>query len=508
MQGTCKCLYGFEYIPLTPSYKVQAVEKSKGCPGIRLFRTRNKKRRDTEVTKTSEYNEFSEIHDVAEENTKSKFDYGHFPALAARTRPRPRRGAKKTVDIIESYDYSTALLDIEVQHNREADPFTDPYDDEASNASSQLSDAPTTQKHSASLPQTRLSDAHASPDTPLEPNTSSSRLSILSSDVAGPSRLSPQCETVPRPRISTTRQKPESPAPKAEYYQLFENPSPESTAFRKSLISHAAEQFTRRHRVFLLQLVIFDRWARFIRWDRSGAVSTERFDYVTHPHLLSGFFWRFAHLTDEQRGLDPTVVVAKIREKQLLKGALEEFVKDMKAGHRNGAPLRTLPNAEQLTKDLEGWPVWKIHITGATEKTSTEVVVGRPLSDSCHVFGRATRAYIAYDLTEQRLVFLKDTWRMDHPNLLVESQTYSDLKKHNVPHIPNVLYGGDVQPTDKPLQETSTQAYVVVEDEWRVTDYPYDRYIHHRLVQDIAYPLESALDVNEFLQVLHDVLLG
>ncbi|KIP01205.1 hypothetical protein PHLGIDRAFT_123563 [Phlebiopsis gigantea 11061_1 CR5-6] len=124
----------------------------------------------------------------------------------------------------------------------------------------------------------------------------------------------------------SARQKPTSPRSSASsYYAPFENSSPESTAFRASLVSHAAAQFARRHRVFLFQLVIVNRWARFIRWDRSGAISTERFDYVSHPQVLSEFFWRFSHLTDEQRGIDPTATLADAHEKKLFNDAVQGF---------------------------------------------------------------------------------------------------------------------------------------------------------------------------------------
>lgn len=63
---------------------------------------------------------------------------------------------------------------------------------------------------------------------------------------------------------------------------------------------------------------------------------------------------------------------------------------------------------------------------------------------------------MAYDLVEERLACLKDTWRSD---LRPETDTFRELKRHRVPHIPEVLYGGDVYlGTDRP-QESLSQTY-------------------------------------------------
>ena len=113
--------------------KVQAVEKAKVCPGVRFFRTRTKKKWFEEVVVTTKVESLKSWE--REPRRTVKFRYGPYPALAARIRPRPKKGPKK-VDIVESYDFATALLDVEVHYRHEADPFTDPRDDELSYSSS------------------------------------------------------------------------------------------------------------------------------------------------------------------------------------------------------------------------------------------------------------------------------------------------------------------------------------------------------------------------------------
>ncbi|KAF8806871.1 hypothetical protein BYT27DRAFT_7140338 [Phlegmacium glaucopus] len=47
-------------------------------------------------------------------------------------------------------------------------------------------------------------------------------------------------------------------------------------------------------------------YARFIRWDRRGAVVACQFDYTKHPFHIFNFYLRYGQLTLLQRGFDPT----------------------------------------------------------------------------------------------------------------------------------------------------------------------------------------------------------
>ncbi|KAI0688588.1 hypothetical protein BC835DRAFT_1419028 [Cytidiella melzeri] len=73
-----------------------------------------------------------------------------------------------------------------------------------------------------------------------------------------------------------------------------------------------------------------------------------------------------------------------------------------------------------------------------------DVLVQRPFFRSHSPIGRCTRAYLAYALKEQRLVFFKDTWRVVHKRLIPERQICADLERAEVPFVPGVLCGGDV----------------------------------------------------------------
>ena len=77
-----------------------------------------------------------------------------------------------------------------------------------------------------------------------------------------------------------------------------------------------------------------------------------------------------------------------------------------------------------------------------------------------------------------------------------------------MPNIPAVLYGGDVVDSKGKAQETLTQRVAVEDEAWRFDNGRFETYIHHRIVQHIAYPLESALDERELIQALYDAVCG
>lgn len=115
-------------------------------------------------------------------------------------------------------------------------------------------------------------------------------------------------------------------------------------------------------------------------------------------------------MTNEQRGRDPTATLANTCEKESFVDVVQQFLSDTRAGMKDGAPVRTLPDAERTLDDTKIYPTWKIHMVDAATRKLTNLIVGRPFSESAAgMFGRATRAYIAYDLQDQRLVFFSSS---------------------------------------------------------------------------------------------------
>ena len=429
-------------------------------------------------------------------------------AIAAKKQPKSRRGMKKKRTLVEYYDFGTSLLGIEVQRHETSDPFIDPIDWPISNASGlsspatppkpsscQQNDSPQTQPPQGQLPvgsSSPMQPSERAPEhSPVAPGHSLRSASALSS----PNNL----KGVPSPSH------PSSPS-RSSTSSLglsFANRSPEGTACRTSIISHARAHFSRQHRTAFFQLVVIGPWVRFIRWDHVGAMVSERFDYIQEPRLLAEFLWRFAHMDDAQRGWDTSVRLATRRESVLFTTAVRNFLHNMEDPY-----TRKLPHAERTLDDTTGYPTWKIRVIHKATSEATHLVVRRPFAGHSTVSGRGTQGYIAYDLDNDRLLFLKDSWRSVNPILQPEFETYETLRRHNVQHVPQILYGGDVLDDHGKPQETVTQMYTENEYEWQVIAATYEKHIHHRIVQEIAYPLETACNDKELIQALYDVLQG
>jgi hypothetical protein len=87
------------------------------------------------------------------------------------------------------------------------------------------------------------------------------------------------------------------------------------------------EQMARQHRHLAFSVLIAQDYARFIRWDRSAAIVSRRFNYRNHPTIMAQFLWRFNHMTLlSQCGVDTTVSY-DVSEAEI--GEAEDLIKDV-----------------------------------------------------------------------------------------------------------------------------------------------------------------------------------
>ncbi|KAK7692048.1 hypothetical protein QCA50_005453 [Cerrena zonata] len=282
-------------------------------------------------------------------------------------------------------------------------------------------------------------------------------------------------------------------------YTSLENKS-DSAKTREYLISYAAAVMSRQHRTCLFSLLICDHYVRFFRWDRSGCVVSELVDFLEHPEILAYFFLCYGHLSAVKRGLDTTATRPSEKEERLLQDALKEYEVRCKAQKRK--------NVTALKQPIEGespWPVFKIKmkIDGALRS----LIVRRPLWGADSPCGRATRGYLAYDLKGRKLVFLRDFWRTEDEYITPERIIYAEMEDGEVPFLPIVLAAGDVK-TGRTAQTTVTQHYANsrVSQEWMMPCARLKTYVHCRVVQELAYPLASAVSSKEAVQAIRDVL--
>lgn len=221
------------------------------------------------------------------------------------------------------------------------------------------------------------------------------------------------------------------------------------------LASYATEWCSWQHRTFAFTVCIFGSYARFIRWDRSGAVVSERFNYQEDSHLLSTFLWRFVHLKPKDRGRDTTVRDASQEEAEVAKVELKKWK------YKNTrSPVVFTVEDDGINREFIGWG---------------SMTVANSL------MGRATRAYPVWDIKKKERRFLKDAWR--DITLEAEANIIRELNKEGVRYVPTVLCGGDIQGHTTRSQEFAgnTEGLSTYRP-WRCGQKDIVARIHHRLV--------------------------
>ncbi|EPS97078.1 hypothetical protein FOMPIDRAFT_1052770 [Fomitopsis schrenkii] len=238
--------------------------------------------------------------------------------------------------------------------------------------------------------------------------------------------------------------------------------------------------------------------------DRAGLVISEPFDFIQQPELLHRFFYRFACMTDIERGCDPTVNPATEAEI----GRMRAFTNYDTTWHK----------AKFLGSVDEG-PVMKISVPAANmiprgelergkkdEQTSgssepvppREFLVGKPVFMSNPPTGSGTKGFIAYDVAEDRLAFLKDCWRPEAETYHPEGEVYLHLHSHHAHYIATPVGAGDVVDDCGGIHTTRAEKYVGG-PRWR----------HYRLIlEEVAMPLEEYTTSYEFVDVMYCAVQG
>lgn len=111
------------------------------------------------------------------------------------------------------------------------------------------------------------------------------------------------------------------------------------------------------------------------------------------------------------------------------------------------------------------------------------------------VEGEGVRAYIGYDLLENRLVFVKDYWRDSQS--CAETEAYQRLQESNAQYVATAIAGGDVGGTTP--QRTVNHKYIP--RGWE--------YIHHIVVlKEVCRPLETYENSEVLLVAVYHGVLG
>ncbi|KAL4242738.1 hypothetical protein ABKN59_011863 [Abortiporus biennis] len=184
-------------------------------------------------------------------------------------------------------------------------------------------------------------------------------------------------------------------------------------------------------------------------------------------------------MSDLQLGLDTSVTLANRIEEDLLLNAIREHLESLKSNE--SLPI---PNIQE-TFD-ESFPSYKIQVQVENQLLHSYIVKKPFQSSSCSLWGRSTRAYIAYGLSEKRLVFLKDYWRPMGSGRDSEGEIYDEFNEY-LKDDPDV--GG--------TQETQTQNRPNVSGMCLR---------HHRIIPEIVFSLLDIPSSKDVVQIIRDAV--
>ncbi|EKM49689.1 uncharacterized protein PHACADRAFT_265259 [Phanerochaete carnosa HHB-10118-sp] len=278
------------------------------------------------------------------------------------------------------------------------------------------------------------------------------------------------------------------------------------------MTKYAAEIQLRQHRQFVFTVFICERIAWLFRWDRTGAIVSRPFDIFEKPELLLNFVYRIARASPAALGYDTSVRIMRpddplidafnaYRERQAIDSWLRTFADDLWV-NRTFYPL-----CKVICDDVDGLDEGKK--AQASPRTYT-YIIGRHRSGSRSPTGRGGKGFIAYDVDRARLVFIKDYWCADHPEVHPELEVYRKLNTARlangspISHIATAIAGGDV---DGPKgQVTLTQEYLPVTE--RTKGKPARRFHHRFVVWQVGRPLETYANSLELVGYVYQALLA
>ncbi|KAJ3485963.1 hypothetical protein NLI96_g4580 [Meripilus lineatus] len=275
-----------------------------------------------------------------------------------------------------------------------------------------------------------------------------------------------------------------------------ETQSPEAETMGSGTISGKITRpvgkiFEHQHRSFVYSIYIHGGRVFLIRWDRLGAVVSEPFSLIEEPHRLLGFLFRLAKMNPAQRGYDTSIRPASKTE-------AKEFTAFSPV---DSIPKTYLQDALRSDGDKKA-AIFRVDLRGLESSDPTaQLVFARPRVLGKGVEGRATRGYIAYDLVNKRLVFLKDSWQPETKSCHLELDTFKRLQSKNVSYVATPVGGGYVasgscQPKgSSSLQRTLSQVYLsAAHGEY------YRARVHYRFaVQEIGRPLGDYKDAKQMV---------
>ena len=207
------------------------------------------------------------------------------------------------------------------------------------------------------------------------------------------------------------------------------------TLGRNTRYAHVVQ--TRQFRTCVYSISVVGTTARLLRWDRSGVIVTESFNYKSEPEILVGFVWRFSKATKEQRGFDPSAAAATSEEERV------QFVDAIKKHVEEQLPGLSAEEVwDEVDRHLRPGAITRLTVgTGAEGR---DVLVSQSMFTSKGATRRSTAGFWGVECESSEVVFVKDVWRTNLPETDTEGTILKELLEAGVRHIPVPVCYGDV----------------------------------------------------------------
>ncbi|KAI0806759.1 hypothetical protein C8Q74DRAFT_1320854 [Fomes fomentarius] len=211
------------------------------------------------------------------------------------------------------------------------------------------------------------------------------------------------------------------------------------------MTEYVGHAFSVQHRTVLFFFLINGTRARVTRWDRSGTILTESFDYTEDRVTLRDILWGLSLLTSSARGSDDTAIPLSPTSSDYRKMTKEAQECATDISEAEGTVVESQgPHTFKHVRDLfaasiaDGAPRYRIYVLTSSGGMRA-YLVGKPIIAAPGMSGRGTRGFVAWDKTAEHFVFLKDAWRPFYENIEMEGAVLRKLAAAKVRNVPTYV---------------------------------------------------------------------
>ncbi|KAH9932693.1 uncharacterized protein BXZ73DRAFT_26617, partial [Epithele typhae] len=229
--------------------------------------------------------------------------------------------------------------------------------------------------------------------------------------------------------------------------------NPECTQHLGQIVNYALEIVKRQHRRHVFSISLCGSKARFIRWDRAGAIVSRSFDIHDDPDSLCEFLWCFSAINQTDRGLDCTVQPGTLADAALFKQAIEAHLREQLVELLPGNKDVRGSLKYHLEEHYQENNVTRIPIPDPVHsdprcRSQSYLLVSRPITVPHSLVGRGVRTYwaVLVEAATPEVVLLKDYWRYEPRDLQLEGDVLEHMARAGFgrDNVPTKKYHGDV----------------------------------------------------------------